>query len=219
VEEEVADGKVVWSYNANNVWSAEKMANGNVLIAAYGENTAIEVNPAGEVVWKSDRINCLNAKPLPNGNVLVADYNGSRAVEIQKEGNKIVWEYALGGNCTHVQRLDNGNTLVAGVKQVREVSPDGKVVWEYNADIRRVFSAQRLANGNTLVADFAKKTVSEISPASEVVWDFGVEGPSDAFRLPDGNTLITTSSRFLEVTPDKKVLWSKEGCSHGSIRR
>jgi hypothetical protein len=43
--------------------------------------------------------------------------------------------------------------------------------------------------------------------------------PTDCFRLPNGNTLITEGNRFIEVTPDKKIVWTKEGCSYGSARR
>ena len=53
----------------------------------------------------------------------------------------------------------------------------------------------------------------------KVVWEMKEANPVDAFRLPNGNTLITGGSRFIEVTPDKTVIWTKSGCSYGSARR
>ena len=49
-------------------------------------------------------------------------------------GMKLTWKY----DCerpTSVQRLSNGNTLIASPSANRaiEVDPDGQVVWEYNA--------------------------------------------------------------------------------------
>src|SRR5262245_5376396 len=37
--------------------------------------------------------------------------------------------------------------------------------------------------------------------------------------LPNGNTLIAQHLQFMEVTPDKKVLWIKHGYGYGSARR
>jgi hypothetical protein len=30
---------------------------------------------------------------------------------------------------------------------------------------------------------------------------------------------MTSGSRFIEVTPDKKIIWEKAGCSYGTARR
>jgi outer membrane protein assembly factor BamB len=85
-----------------------------------------------------------DATLLSNGNILVFD-NGlsrgwSRVLEVNPERNEIVWEYharakkdfftaSRGSN----QRLPNGNTLVAESDKGRafEVTPDGKIVWEF----------------------------------------------------------------------------------------
>ena len=53
----------------------------------------------------------------------------------------------------NVHKLANGNILAAheGEGAVREVDPDGKVVWEYTK-VENAGEALRLANGNTLIA-------------------------------------------------------------------
>ena len=47
--------------------------------------------------------------------------------------------------------------------------------------------------------------------ADEIVWEYstGLDGPSDADRLPNGNTLISDRwhSRVIEVTPDGTIVW------------
>jgi len=79
---------------------------------------------------------------LDNGNILIFDNQGadgrrSRIVELNPITEKIEWTYdsdkffsfSRGGN----QRLPNGNTLVTESDKGRvfEITPDGKVVWEF----------------------------------------------------------------------------------------
>ena len=208
-------GKEVWSFTAKGIWSAEKMRNGNVLVAAYSENRLLEVDPQKKIVWEH-RVNCLNAKPLPNGNFLVADYSGSRAVELDRD-KKVVWSYKTTGNCSDVQRLENGNTLCATTSKVQEVTPEGKVVWEFAG--RQMYCARRLKNGNTLICDLGTNKVVELGPDKKVVWEFSEPGVCDAFRMRNGNTLLTSSKRFVEVTPEGKVVWSKDGANYGTARK
>jgi len=209
-------GNEVWRYDVRGCWSAEKMANGNVLIAAYAMNKVLEVTPAKEIAWEYD-CNCLNAKPLPNGNVLVADYGGSRVFEVTRE-KEIVWEQRTTGNCTDAQRLENGNTLVSASNRVVEYSPDKDVVWEYSGG-QQIYGARRLPNGNTLTCDIGQNKVAEVNQEQQIVWEFGERYPGDAFRLSNGNTLITTANRFVEVDPSGEVVWEKAEASYGTARR
>jgi hypothetical protein len=74
---------------------------------------------------------------LPNGNFLIAYYGqGSKYAEIDKDG-KTIWEHSTSGSPTRldptrVQRLRNGNTLVAGgnMMWVVEYDRDKKEVWK-----------------------------------------------------------------------------------------
>ena len=96
-----------------------------------------------------------NPTLLANGNILIFD-NGvktgfSRIVELDPLKKKVVWEYKAnppqdfysrgrGG----VQRLPNGNTLITESDRghVFEVTPGGKIVWEfYNPQKRGTFRA------------------------------------------------------------------------------
>ena len=85
---------------------------------------------------------------LPNGNFLVAYYGqGNKYAEVDKDG-KIVWEHSTTGAQTRVdprvQRLRNGNTLVAGgnVMFVVEYDRDKKELWKV-ATKGRPFSVRR----------------------------------------------------------------------------
>lgn len=104
-------------------------------------------------------------------------------------------------------RLHNGNTLITDErdKLIREVSPDGKTVWEFSqADcpsglvLRNLQTAERLANGNTVIFSSTGGTRGldrsqviqcvEVTPAKEVVWvlqDWKNLGPATTAQFLD----------------------------------
>ncbi|MCH7728501.1 MAG: HEAT repeat domain-containing protein [Planctomycetes bacterium] len=163
-----ASGKEVWSYaNLQGAWSAEKLANGNVLIAQReGVKQVIEVNPNGKVVWRyAARGGCTDAHRLENGNTLIASY-GVSIFEVTPAG-KVVWEYpeTQSRGC---QPLPSGNVLIVSYNSGRviEVTREKKIVWEcQHANPTDVF---RLPNGNTLISGSSQFV--EITPDKKIVW-------------------------------------------------
>jgi hypothetical protein len=101
--------------------------------------------------WGPGRLDCPhNPSLLDNGNVLVFD-NGafrkySRVIEINPLHGTIEWEYRgtpvdpfFTRTMGFAQRLPNQNTLISEGDRGRvfEVTPDGKIVWEfYNPELR-----------------------------------------------------------------------------------
>jgi len=215
VEVDRKTGKVVWECKAYQPLGAERLANGNTLIAEYGRRV-IEVDHGGKIVWEYKIGDCVDARQLPNGNELISAWSGKKAIEVTGEGN-IVWSYNAGNYCGAAQRLPNGNTVVAAYNSVVEVAPSGAVVWRWDGGVG-VYGAHRLANGNTLVADLNGKKVVEISPEKKIVWEVSHASPRDAFRLPNGNTLITGEGGCIEVTPAKKIVWTHAGFDSGTAR-
>ena len=139
-------------------WKADRLTNGNTLIADAGGNRVFEVTQRGAEVWSVNDI-------------------GPERPELFD---------ALGP--VYCQRLANGHTLVSvrGISQILEMTPDGEVVWEVGSElIAAQYSAIRLQNGNTLIADCGNHRVIEITPQKEIVWQRGGFGyPAKAYRLP-----------------------------------
>ena len=93
-----------------------------------------------------------SVEPLASGNVLLFDNNGnyngpagSRVMEFDPETMEIVWQYEGTKDDplksvlrASVQRLGNGNTLITESQGGRliEVTPEGKVVWQYVTPVR-----------------------------------------------------------------------------------
>jgi hypothetical protein len=106
--------------------------------------------------------------------------------------------------------------------KVVEYDKDGKAGWSVN--VQSPWSATRLKNGNTLIAS-NNNFVREVNAGGDTVWEFRPADAPDyrfwntqtAVRLTNGNTLINNwhgkdaggePVQFVEVTPDKKVVWA-----------
>lgn len=121
------------------------------------------------------------------GTFLVPFLKLHQVVEYNRD-MKEIWRYEIPTPWA-AARLHNGNTLITDEREklVREVSPDGKTVWEFKqADLppeivlHNLQTAERLANGHTVI-----------------------------FSSTGGSTRENRTSiiQCLEVTPDKKVVW------------
>jgi len=187
-------GETVWNYVSKcpQVLGCERLSNGNTLVAEQGPCQAVEVDPQGKVVHVTKlltsqggyHLQVRNIHKLKNGHVLAA-HEGDGAVREYDADSNVVWEHKGMENTFDALRLDDGNTLIAGgtQKRVVEVSPEGKVVWEFTAEdapelnLTWVGSLQVLANGNYLIGNFLR----------------GQEGKG---------------AHAFEVTRDKKVVWT-----------
>jgi outer membrane protein assembly factor BamB len=174
---------------------------------------------------------------LPDGKTtMLAESGVGRIIEVDAAG-KLLKEIKLKVSKSDphrdtrlVRKLDNGHYLVAheGDNAVREYDDAGKVVWEYAVG-SRVYSATRLKNGNTLIGAGDGHRVIEVDPAGKTVWSLNEHdlpgGVTLAWvtmvdRLPSGNTLVVnchagpTNPQIIEVTPDKKVVWSFKDFDH-----
>ena len=122
----------------HDIVGARRLSNGDTVFLVHsvpGEN-CIRINAKGETVGKIQvgRVHAVFAglDVTPDDKVLVTEY--ARVVEYDLTTGKAGWSYAI-ANPTSVQRLPNGNTLVASseANKAVEVDPAGEVVWEFPA--------------------------------------------------------------------------------------
>lgn len=122
-------------------------ADGNLLVSMLELNTIAVVDPEMKTMpWALTGLTKAQHEPtlLANGNLLVFDNRGagdrSRVLEINPSTHEIAWQYPPPGGamfysewCGSAQRLPNGNTLVTETDNGRafEVTPDGRIVWEF----------------------------------------------------------------------------------------
>ncbi len=202
------NGKIVWSYVDSRVsHDADRLLNGNTLIDWYDAGDveaaqAKEVNSAGVVVWSWRAKTCFYKEPyinirdggwthanaverLPNGNTLISLRNFSFVAEVDSVGSLVK---KIGEGIFYYQHdphmLPNGNILAAGHRPPREIA-----------------------------AAYKSFPAMEIDPnTGQVLWKYGgglfdEQLPRDADRLPNGNTLITGTTKIIEVTPAGEIVW------------
>lgn len=131
-----------------------------------------------------------------SGTFLVAHMDSDKVVEYDSDG-KVIWSVDVPSPWA-VARLANGNTLVSSNKAfIREYDIIGKLVWEYTQKdspsiaLFNFQGFQRLANGNTVIAS----------------WN--AQGIKDPKQWPG-------SVQWVEVTPDKKIVWALRSWSEGA---
>lgn len=206
-------GQQVWAFSGLQASSAQRLLNGNTLIADSGAPGSpfvprvIEVTPQGQTIWEY-RLPSLTQAPryaeqLPDGNILIT--LPFKIIEVTRD-KKISWSYGWGrpvkpgtrgylANPVQATRLTNGNTLIidSGLTggRVLEITPGKDVVWQYGNIT--TYGNPAAGNNNQQAAGSAD---TENRPGY-------LKFPTGALRLSDGNTLIADvlSSVLLEVSP------------------
>ncbi len=192
-------GDIVWSYMDSKVsHDADRLPNGNTLVV-FGGGDGIsdpqvkEINSKGEIVWAWYARDHFNKPPYK---------------DIYEEG----WTHT---NAT--SRLANGNTLISprNFNFVVEVDPQGAVVRTIGEGIfHKQHDPEMLPNGHILVANhkIPHRAVEVDLNTGEVVWQSpGFERDAipvrDADRLPNGNTLVTGTTKIVEISAEGQIVW------------
>jgi len=213
------------------------LPNGNILLAIsngddYPGGAVLELTRDGKTIFefKGTKSEVNTAQALANGNIMLTEAGEKpRLLEVNRQG-AIQVEVPLSCQTTNhhmesrmARKLANGNYLVPQLldKVVREYTPAGKIVWQVNTP-NWPFTAIRLANGNTLIDCTYGHLAIEVDPTGKTVWQLSnddlpkplIKDACGGQRLPNGNTIITSygigadQTKLLEVTPDKRVVWT-----------
>ncbi len=203
----------------------------------YPGGAVVEVTRANQVVFefKGTQSEVNTAQLLANGNIMLTEAGEKpRLLEVNRAGKIVVDVPLTCQNSNHhmesrmARKLANGNYLVPQLfdKVVREYDATGKIVHEFKTPDEPKdswpFTAIRLASGNTLINCTHGNLVTEVDRAGKIVWQLSnadlpdalLNDPCGAHRLPNGNTVICSyaigahRTKLLEVTPDKKVVWT-----------
>ena len=128
-----------------------------------------------------------HARLTAAGTLLVAHMDGGKVSEYDDHGAEL-WTTKFSGPWA-ASRLADGNTLITGSKLIREVNAKGETVWECaksdlaERGIKNFQIATRLPNGNTLLNNW-------VNP-----WEGAID-------------VATAPAQALEITPEKKVVWT-----------
>jgi hypothetical protein len=202
VEIDTSTDEIVWQYGetgksghapnqlANPRW-AQRLANGNTLIADQSNNRVIEVDELGLLQWQWGSWETLNGpyccQRLDDGHTLMTDWSNHVVVEVSAEGD-VVWSYGQakkggdGAGQLHypemATRLPNGNTLIVDTRnnRVSEIHPEGELIWQYVGEglhkLNGPTFAQRQPDGHTVIIHGGNRQAIEVDPQGQVVWKY-----------------------------------------------
>ena len=187
---------------------------GRLLVCDHSQNLLIEFDTTGKKLWQRQ----VGPQPwacvgLPNGHRLVGSFNERTVVEYD-DGGEEIWRVGdLPGGPTSIQRLDNGNTLIACTEgsQVVEIDSVKKTVWRASLEGRPV-DARRLDDGHTLVTLQHGQKVVELDASGKQVWEIaGVGMAFSAERLESGTTLVCAIgiNQVREYDKSGNVIWAQ----------
>lgn len=199
------------------IFGAERLPNGNYLIALAGQSRVQEIDRKGKVIWEYQQksINPLGATRLPTGHTLIANTSGG-VLEVDMKG-KVVWQ-ARGQSPWKAQGLQNGNVLIANGSGAVELNRKGEKVRSFS-QAKQIHEARRLANGNTLLASYKDKSVVEVTPAGKKLLSIDVGSMADtAIRTPDGATIAGGTGFVSKYDAKGKLLWKRKVGRAGSVR-
>lgn len=232
-----AAGQILWEHPVPGLAVMfQELKNGDVVYAYGGSPTGVqEVDRQHKVVWnysaKCEQV--LGFSRLPNGNILVGEQGPCRAVEVNRKGEEVhvtpltTFEKPAHRQLRSLHKLPNGNILSCHEADatVREVDPNGRIVWEY-PNVANVFEAIRLKNGNTLIGGGVgpEARIIEVTKEGKTVWEFAAkDAPELGLNwicgiqiLKNGNLVVGNFLRgkegqgahAFEVTRKKQIVWT-----------
>jgi hypothetical protein len=214
------DGKVLWSKDVPNCWSAAPLANGNILIAGSGDKFVREINRQGETVWEWTAAdtpeykfsNVQTATRLPNGNTIVNNWFNQwsdkldaadapvQAIEITPD-KKVVWALrswlppADLGPSTTIQILDDvyGPAVLPGRGLAQH-----PFVYTGEWDFRRNEQTIYVVRDGKVAWQYSIPTNDERGVMQEL---------GDATMRSNGNIVFCRKTGASEITPGKKIVW------------
>ena len=182
------DHHVVWTYGAaeglEQPVAAQRLRNGNTMIADGKSGKIIEVDSSGKVVWEYQNADIGNmrmrsVRATAQDTFLIPIEAAGKIIEVNRSG-EIIWSYEVeGGNSRfpyQAHRIENGNTLISLAEPggLVEVDKSGKTVRTIagnKMDLRFgwVTGTQPLPNGGLIVADYTGKRLVELDSTGRVV--------------------------------------------------
>ncbi len=239
-----ADGKLEWEYPIKDIHDVWVLPDGNILLqtswtdiveVSPAKKVVWKYDASRQNNAEGNRVEVHAFQRLADGVTMIAESGPARIIEVDRDG-KLLREIKLRIDKPDVHRdtrlarkLENGHYLVCheGDATVREYDNDGKVIWSHEVK-SAVYSAERLKNGNTLIGTGNGNRVVEVDRDGREVWTVeknDLAGITLAWitmveRRPNGNTLIVNchagknNPQILEVTPQKKVVWTFKDFNH-----
>lgn len=166
VTERDTTGKILWEKKVpDSAIAAQRLRNGDTLITTW--NSILRVNRAGSEIWQYRHSSGMRYTCQLRNRVILGVASNGEIVELTPEG-RLIRKFSPekdgngAGYWASVQKLPNGNYLVAlgSRHKVVEIDSAGKIQWE--AAVSNAVYALRLRDGTTLVCNFEARQIVKL---------------------------------------------------------
>lgn len=175
VTERNRKGVIVWERKIDEPLVAQRLSNGNTLIANRRE--VIEIDPAGKQVFRYSppaNAQIMRACKVPGGDILLVTQLGvTRFLRIDRFGKDLRgFAVEVGTSGGRLDVTPAGNVLVPEMynNRVCEYDADGRIVREIS--VQQPITAALLPSGNVLVTSMTDKRAVELNRAGREVWEY-----------------------------------------------
>jgi hypothetical protein len=199
VMEVTPDKKVVFHFRTTGqVFSCQRMSDGNTLVGAASQGKLLVVSARAEIVREIKVLNapghsCLrNVRQTAVGSFLTAEESAKAAREYAADG-RFLREFKCGFPPYSVVRPKNDHTLVCGAQGMTEFDSNGRTLWSVagrdypEVGLRWFAGVQVLPDGGMFVCNAGGKVpFFVLGPDRRVSW-LSATGSSSATPVPVGH--------------------------------
>ena len=136
--------------------------------------------------------------------LLIASYSNNAAYIVAAGDDKVVWESPkMPGACQDAWLLPNNNVLLSGGNQVREITADQKVVWQYEAPKEtpvEIHNCQPMPGGGALIGEGGSCRLLELDNQGKITKEIKLSLGGNAHshmrqvrKTPAGTYLVTAA--------------------------
>ena len=143
----------------------------------------------------------------PSGEKIIVA-TGRKVVLLERESKAVIWESTGLRGALCIAALPEGGFLVGEGQSVARLDKDGRFVSRSLINFRLTTDVKSLKDGKMLVSDGPAGTVVEVDWQGNITWFVnGLHHPSEAERLPNGDTLVADgTSQLKEFDSTGKLL-------------
>jgi HEAT repeat protein len=196
------DGKQRWALTGLQApLDAVVLANQHVLVAE--QNRVTERDLRGKVLWQKDVPQPACLQRLANGNTFIACAN--LLLELDRTGKEVL--RATVGGIAAARRLHDGRIVAFDRQNIIQLDRAGKEVKRTAVMVGGGGCNEVLDNGHVLALSPGMGNLTEFDREGKEIGRFEQPGASNAFRLPNGHTLVTIDqNRYVELDKNYRPL-------------
>jgi len=138
---------------------------------------------------------------IGSGILLAENVDGkARLVLVDRSQDRVTWEKALAGFITCLAQTERGEIIVCDQERILKMGRNGQTLSMINGKFGELSDAKELSDGSLLLSFGSLHSIRQMDWNGQITWSVNnLHYPTDAQRLPDGNTLVADGTNELKL--------------------